>query len=48
LVLQQTKTRQAKAIRRASRTLGFARAVVGKAGVGLAVALLVGGFLKSA
>jgi len=43
LVLRQTKTGQAKAIRRASCTLGSARAAVGKAGVGLAVALLVSG-----
>ena len=42
-MLQQTKTRQAKAIRGASCILGFARAAVGKAGVGLAVTLLVGG-----
>ena len=42
---RKTKTGQAKAIRRASATLGSARVAVGKAGVGLAVALLVSGLV---
>jgi len=41
LVQRKTNTGQAKAIRRASGTLGSARAAVGTAGVGLTAALLV-------
>ena len=45
---RKTKTEQAKAIRRASGTLGSARAAVGTASVGLAVALLVSGLALAA
>lgn len=44
-MLRRKKTGQAKVIRRASYSLGFARASVGKIGVDLAVVLLVSGLV---